>query len=510
MRNGVLICGPWPHPRIAIFSVVEALIAALNRAGHPVLYLSEAFGVRHILGRDAVCLLDIPEDVPFHGRAAFARKSLYPSLTALLAEDCRQRRSRFSRVGILHTHLDQLIFASDHPENSRDYDRVLCDHIAARTGHCPVLVRTRHDDIEGNLDGFMRLTGIDYLALDRAGREAILQGALDLRPLVSDHVQRHRALMKNDWAWDDTFLDEAIHHAWWRLHQLQRWYAEVQHYDAVVCSTQHDVTRNRDLLLGEGKQNLTAIHVAHAFEPKSRRRVDGLLYDFHHHQGLRCRRGTRDDRAPVQFSPEDRKILFVGRPSRIKGCYELAQSLRNLYHGGRRKVRGLFVGEFDPEMRRDLAALDSAHAGDYLLFTGPVYDVDVLAALLAFGDVTAIPSHYEPFCLVALESYRMGTPCVVTEGTGAGDAYLEQPRRHGVVMARPIRRRHADGIAHFYGVDVASLTEQLAFLLDHPLVARRMAEDGERFVRAHYTVERMGDCTLELYDRLRAGEPAHR
>ena len=95
---------------------------------------------------------------------------------------------------------------------------------------------------------------------------------------------------------------------------------------------------------------------------------------------------------------------------------------------------GIFVGTFGPDVRRALAAVDPDHASRYLLFTGPVHDVDVLASLFAFGDVTAIPSHSDSFPVVGLESYRMGTPCVVTEGTGAGEAYLDNPRRHGVEM----------------------------------------------------------------------------
>jgi glycosyltransferase involved in cell wall biosynthesis len=508
-REAVLLCGLWPHPRIAIFTGLREQMAFLNRRGWAVLYLCNGYGVRHHLGPDAVCLVEVPSDEPFDWRAAFSRKRVYPSLSAFVVEDRARSRSLLDRVGIIHVHHDRLIFASEHPQNSKQYDRTLADYVAARMGRMPRLIRTRHDDLQGNLDAFMRLTGIDFVALDRPGREKVLRGELDLRPVVADHVRRHRDVMRS-WRWGDAFIDEAIHHAWWRLHQLYRWHYEVAHFDAVVGLTAGEVEQTRDLLLCERAQNLTHVHVGSSFAPNSRERVDRLLHDYHHHRGLFCYRGARAAREPVAFTPGDKKVIFVGRATPAKGVYELVESLRNLYHSGRHSLRGILVGGFHPEFRRELAAIDPTHAADYLLFPGRVEDLDVLGALFAFGDVTAVPSHYEGFCQVALESYRMGTPCVVTEGTGAGEAYLANPRRHGIDIALSVRRRHRDGIMRYHGVDVASLTEQLAFLIDHPLVARRMAEDGERFVREHYSVERMGAQYSDLYDLLLDGGPACR
>ncbi len=210
------------------------------------------------------------------------------------------------------------------------------------------------------------------------------------------------------------------------------------------------------------------------------------------------------------LTSESKKVVFVGRAIRVKGVFELVEGLRDLYHSGRTDVRGILVGEFPLDFRRQLVALDPEHAREYLLFPGWLEDPDHLAALFALGNVTAVPSHCEAFCLTALESYRMGRPCVVTERTGAGEVYLTNPRRHGFDIARPVRRQNDAGITRYYGVDVVSLAAELAFLLDHPAEARRMAEDGERFVRQHYSIERMGLRYEELYNLLLAGEPADR
>ena len=59
-------------------------------------------------------------------------------------------------------------------------------------------------------------------------------------------------------------------------------------------------------------------------------------------------------------------------------------------------------------------------------------------------------------------------------------------------------------------MDVGSLTEQLARLIDDPHTARQLAEDGERFVRERYAAARMGEDYARLYDLLLDGQPAGR
>jgi glycosyltransferase involved in cell wall biosynthesis len=507
--QAVLLCGLWPHPRVAVFTLLHDLIAVLNRLGRPVFVLCDGYGVRGHLGPEAICLLEIPADEPFDWDTAFCAKRLYPSLRAFLAEDGGRSPSLLATVGILHSHYDQFIQGLPNGRVGRELERELLDYLTERTGHRPRLVRTRHEDLQGNLDLLMRLTGIDYVARGRAERERILNGNVDWQPLVEAHVRRHGDQLRS-WGWDEAFQAEAIHHVWWRLHQLARWRDEANHFDAVVCLTRAEVDRTRDLLLVEEARTLTCIHSGCSFAPRNRTRMRRLLDGYLHQESLLCWHGAEDEPGPAAPLRACKRVVFVGRPHPGKGSHELAQSLRDLYHSGRRELRGILVGDFSPEERRELAALDPEHCREYLLFPGWVEDLDVLAALFAVGDVTALPSHTDTAPLVGMESYRMGTPCVVTEDTGAGELYLTNPHRHGSDIARPVRRRHADGIARYYGVDVASLTAELAAMLDHPAEARRMGEDGERFVRQHYSVERMGARYHELYNHLLAGEPADR
>jgi glycosyltransferase involved in cell wall biosynthesis len=507
--DAVLMCAPWPHPRIAVFMLVHDLISVLNRLGRTVFVICNGHGVRDHFGPNAICFLEFPAEQPFDWEAAFCAKRLYSNLSAFLEEDRLRVPSLLEGVGVLHAHQDQLIFDSADPHESKNFDHMLADYLTDRTGRRPRLVRTRYEDLQGNLDGLMRMTGIDYVALDRGRREQILNEILDFQPIIGEHVRRYRDQMTS-WGWNETYQAEIIHHAWWRLSQLARWREEVNGYDAVVCLTHSEVDQTRDFLLAEEARNLTAIHCGSAFAPANQKRMRRLLDGYRHPEGFSCWRGAEAEQEMVSFPPDSQRVVFVGRPNRIKGVFELVESLRDLYHSGRKHVRGILVGDFHVGVRHEFAAIDPEHSWEYLFFPGWVEDPDVLAALFALGDVTALPSHSDAFALVGLESYRMGRPCVVTEGTGAGEAYLTEPRRQGFDIARPVRRRNQDGITRYFGVDVNSLTAELAFLLDHPEEARRMGEDGERLVRRHYSIERMGTRYNELYNLLLAGEPADR
>ncbi|EDY47333.1 glycosyltransferase [Streptomyces clavuligerus] len=113
-------------------------------------------------------------------------------------------------------------------------------------------------------------------------------------------------------------------------------------------------------------------------------------------------------------------VLFVGRLEPRKGLADLVSAFALV----RRAVPGavlVVVGGEAPERRADpgpLAALVERHGlrGSVDL-RGPVPHA-ATARYYSAADVTAVPSHYEPFGLVAVESMACGTPVVATRVGG--------------------------------------------------------------------------------------------
>ena len=60
---------------------------------------------------------------------------------------------------------------------------------------------------------------------------------------------------------------------------------------------------------------------------------------------------------------------------------------------------------------------------------------DDVKELYAGADVSLLPSHYEPFGLVALESMASGTPVIVSGQAGASQLIEPNPQRLGAQRA---------------------------------------------------------------------------
>jgi glycosyltransferase involved in cell wall biosynthesis len=111
-------------------------------------------------------------------------------------------------------------------------------------------------------------------------------------------------------------------------------------------------------------------------------------------------------------------VLFVGRVTYQKGpryIVDLAKRVSAFLPRARFVIAG--DGDALPDTL-DYAA--AAGVADRMLFTGGLSQADV-DRLYRMADVCVMPSVHEPFGLVALESLRNGTPCIVPIGSGVAE-----------------------------------------------------------------------------------------
>ena len=131
----------------------------------------------------------------------------------------------------------------------------------------------------------------------------------------------------------------------------------------------------------------------------------------------------RAARRALGLSPRDAVVLFVGRFSPVKGMETLLEAVGRLkgYPG----LRLLLVGgdgpgaNAPPELAQRIAELG---IGGLTRFAGQV-DHRRLPAFYNAADVLVVPSYYESFGLVALESLACGTP-VVSRAVGVMEQIL--------------------------------------------------------------------------------------
>lgn len=120
-----------------------------------------------------------------------------------------------------------------------------------------------------------------------------------------------------------------------------------------------------------------------------------------------------DARAAIGVPPNIPVVLFLGRLERRKGWEELLGAFSQVrrHHP---QARLLIVGGND----KDAVALVERHGLASSVELHGSVPHDRTALYYSAADVTAVPSHYEPFGLVAIESMACGTPVVATRVGG--------------------------------------------------------------------------------------------
>jgi D-inositol-3-phosphate glycosyltransferase len=156
----------------------------------------------------------------------------------------------------------------------------------------------------------------------------------------------------------------------------------------------------------------------------------------------------REARAALGLGPSDKVILFVGRIQRLKGPEVLLRALARLSDlDARLLVVGGRPGSSDEarEITRLQHLAVKLGVGERTRFVGAVAHEE-LPRYYSAADVSAMPSSYESFGLVAVESLACGTPVVATRVGGLssivrdGETGLLVPWRDAGLFAERLRR----------------------------------------------------------------------
>jgi len=176
-------------------------------------------------------------------------------------------------------------------------------------------------------------------------------------------------------------------------------------------------------------------------------------------------------------------VLAWGRVQYEKGFQVLASAIGRLRH----RVPGLRCviagrGSYLPDLQ---VHLDIEGVNDLVHLAGFVDD-DELRTLLHTAGCVAIPSLYEPFGIVALESMAAGAPTVAARTGGLAEIL-------GGTQAGLL----------FEPGDPDDLADHLEAVLNDPTVARTLQHAATALVHDRYSWDAIGASTLAVYERAR-------
>lgn len=192
--------------------------------------------------------------------------------------------------------------------------------------------------------------------------------------------------------------------------------------------------------------------------------------------GIDAARWPFAPRLPRTGPPE---LLFVGRLEYEKGVHDVIAALpriRRAHPGTTLTIAGDGT-QYDwlvEQVRRHRVRKATT-------FVGRLDHAELLAALHR-ADAAVLPSHYEPFGLVALEAAAAGAPLVTSDIGGLGEAVIDGETG----ISCPPR-------------DVARLARAVCAVLDDPAAAQRRADAARRRLTSDFDWHTVADQTTQVY-----------
>ncbi|HXY65271.1 MAG TPA: glycosyltransferase family 4 protein [Mycobacterium sp.] len=315
--------------------------------------------------------------------------------------------------------------------------------------------------------------GKDMMAWTLAMGHAMVRAGLSLKDQSSDHPWRPDVVHAHDWLvahpavalseFYDVPIVSTIHateagrHSGWvsgslsrQVHAVESWL--VRESDSLITCSASMCDEITDLF-GPGLAEITVI----------RNGIDAARWPF---ASRRRRSGPAE-------------LLFVGRLEYEKGVHDAIAALpriRRAHPGTTLTIAGEGTQQsWLVEQARKHRVLKATR------FVGRL-DHDELLAALHRADAAVLPSHYEPFGLVALEAAAAGTPLVTTNIGGLGEAVINGETG----MSCPPR-------------DVTRLAKAVGAVLDDPAAAARRARAARERLTSDFDWRTVADETAQVY-----------
>jgi len=204
-----------------------------------------------------------------------------------------------------------------------------------------------------------------------------------------------------------------------------------------------------------------------------------------------------DARNQLKLNLQDQIILYVGRFDPRKGIETLVQAFALLKEQGGKNLKLIIVGGSSPQMPdgaervRIEEIVHKLGLHSEVIFAGQIGH-DILPLYYTSADVCVIPSHYEPFGLVAIEAMACGTPVVASNVGGLKFTII--PEQTGLLVPPK---------------DPVAFANSIHRILYDELWARKMRKQASANVNQRFTWGGVAIQLSELYRQVLAQTIMH-
>lgn len=203
-----------------------------------------------------------------------------------------------------------------------------------------------------------------------------------------------------------------------------------------------------------------------------------------------------DARASLKIRQSEQVVLYVGRFDPRKGIETLVRACAQSKEAGT-DLRLMIVGGSEPgqtdgqERDRIEQIVQDVGLSEQTQFVGRVGH-DMLPFYYTAADVCVIPSHYEPFGLVAIEAMACGTPVIASDVGGLKFTVI--PEETGLLVPPQ---------------DIAGFSHALDRVLSDKLWARKLRRQASMRVQENFSWSGVAVQLSDLYRRLLAQSITH-
>lgn len=180
-------------------------------------------------------------------------------------------------------------------------------------------------------------------------------------------------------------------------------------------------------------------------------------------------------------------LLFIGRPTKQKGIFDLIEALRILLYNDR-DIKLVVVGDGNEVSMKELIMASSDIASS-IIYTGQLGENEVLE-WLTISDIGVIPSYYEQCSYTAIEMMRNGLPIVASDGLGIRNMFIDD------INAKIAKIGNRERPEEYQN----NLKNAIARLLDSPELCKRLSINARQSYEDKYHIRYMKDKYQDLIE----------